>query len=145
MKRESQMLSRRPAVRKVYRDTVSNLREVAEGPGSTATCRNCGASGETSADAMIPAPSLNRSDGGSNPTARRPPTNYGATPMNNNEVGFLTVEELADLCHVRPRTIYDWIARDAVPYRKVGRRALFPLGEIQRWLDQRGLRLEQIP
>jgi len=65
--------------------------------------------------------------------------------MNNNEVGFLTVEELADLCHVRPRTIYDWIARDAVPYRKVGRRALFPLGEIQRWLDQRGLRLEQIP
>jgi len=57
---------------------------------------------------------------------------------------FLTVEELATMCHVKPRTIYDWIARRAVPYRKAGRRALFPLDEIQQWMDQRGLKLEQI-
>jgi excisionase family DNA binding protein len=57
---------------------------------------------------------------------------------------FLTVEELAAMCHVKPRTVYDWIARGVVPYRKAGRRALFPFDEIQRWMDQRGLKLEQI-
>jgi excisionase family DNA binding protein len=64
-----------------------------------------------------------------------------------NEVGdqrFLTVEELAALCHVKPRTVYEWIARRAVPYRKAGRRALFRSDEIEEWMEQRGLRLEQI-
>jgi excisionase family DNA binding protein len=57
---------------------------------------------------------------------------------------FLTVEELATLCHVKPRTVYDWIAKRAVPYRKAGRRALFPCDEIEQWMDNRGLKLEQI-
>ena len=57
---------------------------------------------------------------------------------------FLTVEELATMCHVKPRTVYDWIAKGVVPYRKAGRRALFPFDEIQQWMDQRGLKLEQI-
>ena len=58
---------------------------------------------------------------------------------------FLTVEELATMCHVKPRTVYGWIAKGAVPYRKAGRRALFPLDEIQQWLDEHGLKLEQWP
>jgi len=57
---------------------------------------------------------------------------------------FLTVEELALMCHVKPRTVYDWIARGAVPYRKAGRRALFRSAEIEAWMEQRGLKLEQI-
>ena len=58
---------------------------------------------------------------------------------------FLTVEELATMCHVKPRTVYGWIAKGVVPYRKAGRRALFPFDEIQQWLDERGLKLEQLP
>jgi excisionase family DNA binding protein len=48
------------------------------------------------------------------------------------------------MCHVKPRTVYDWIARGAVPYRKAGRRVLFPFDEIERWMDQSGLKLEEI-
>jgi excisionase family DNA binding protein len=48
------------------------------------------------------------------------------------------------MCHVKPRTVYDWIAKRAVPYRKAGRRALFPFDEIQQWMEERGLKLEEI-
>ena len=67
-----------------------------------------------------------------------------ATQTGASSPRFLTVEELADLCHVRKRTVYDWIAKDAVPYRKVGRRVLFPLDEILEWIDVGGLKLGQI-
>jgi excisionase family DNA binding protein len=69
---------------------------------------------------------------------------YVSTRTDGDGPRFLTVEELATMCHVKPRTIYDWIARGAVPYRKAGRRALFPLDEIEQWMDQRGVKLEQI-
>jgi excisionase family DNA binding protein len=71
-------------------------------------------------------------------------------PMNSvsarevEDYRLLTVEELALVCHVKTRTVYDWIARGAVPYRKAGRRALFRLDEIEEWMEQRGLKLEQI-
>lgn len=48
---------------------------------------------------------------------------------------FLTVEEIAEMLRVKPRTIYDMIAQNRIPYRKVGRRVVFLLTEILEWTN----------
>jgi|SRR5215510_8258447 len=48
---------------------------------------------------------------------------------------FLTVEEIAEMLRVKPRTIYDMVAQNRIPYRKVGRRVVFLLTEILEWTD----------
>jgi len=35
---------------------------------------------------------------------------------------FLTVEEVAEMLRVKPRTIYDWVSQRRVPFRKAGDR-----------------------
>jgi excisionase family DNA binding protein len=46
---------------------------------------------------------------------------------------FLTVEELADLVRVEKRTVYEWVSKEQVPYRKAMGRTLFLLDEIMEW------------
>lgn len=55
--------------------------------------------------------------------------------MNQESVSlkFLTVEELADLLRVEKRTVYEWVSRGQVPYRKAMGRTLFLLDEIMEW------------
>jgi len=46
---------------------------------------------------------------------------------------FLTVEEVAEMLRVKPRTIYDWVSQRRVPFRKAGDRTVFLLEEILEW------------
>jgi excisionase family DNA binding protein len=46
---------------------------------------------------------------------------------------FLTVEELATMLRVKKRTVYEWVSREKIPFRKAGDRTLFLLDEIMEW------------
>ena len=46
---------------------------------------------------------------------------------------FLTVEEVAELLRVSPRSVYDWVYRGLIPFHKAGRRTIFLLDEILEW------------
>jgi excisionase family DNA binding protein len=46
---------------------------------------------------------------------------------------FLTVEEVAELLRVSPRSIYDWVSQGMIPFHKAGRRTIFLLDEIMEW------------
>lgn len=46
---------------------------------------------------------------------------------------FLTVEEVAQLLRVSPRSVYDWVYQNTIPYHKAGRRLIFLLDEILEW------------
>jgi excisionase family DNA binding protein len=46
---------------------------------------------------------------------------------------FLTVEEVAELLRVAPRTIYTWVYRGTIPFHRAGRRVIFLLDEIVEW------------
>jgi putative molybdopterin biosynthesis protein len=50
---------------------------------------------------------------------------------------FLTVEEVADLLRVSPRSIYDWVSQRQIPFHKAGRRTIFLLDEIMAWTTER--------
>jgi putative molybdopterin biosynthesis protein len=47
---------------------------------------------------------------------------------------FLTVEEVARLLRVSPRSVYDWVSQGVIPYHKAGRRTIFLLEEILEWV-----------
>lgn len=48
---------------------------------------------------------------------------------------FLTVEEVADLLRVKPRTVYGWVALDRIPYFKPSRnRLLFDRDAVLAWV-----------
>ncbi|WP_395664646.1 substrate-binding domain-containing protein [Methylocella sp.] len=47
---------------------------------------------------------------------------------------FLTTKELAALLRVRERKIYDLVAADALPVRRVTGKLLFPRAEIEAWI-----------
>ena len=46
---------------------------------------------------------------------------------------FLTVQELATMLRVKTRTVYEWVSREKIPFRKAGDRTLFLLDEIMEW------------
>ncbi len=50
---------------------------------------------------------------------------------------FYTTSELAALLRVKQRKIYDLVAQDALPVRKVTGKLLFPREEIESWLGTR--------
>ena len=57
------------------------------------------------------------------------------TPKSNGKPQFLTVDELAEMLRVKPRTIYEMVSQGRIPYRKVGRRVVFLLAEILEWTN----------
>ena len=50
---------------------------------------------------------------------------------------FLTVEEVAELLRVSPRSIYDWVSQRQIPFHKAGRRTIFLLDEVLAWTTER--------
>ena len=50
---------------------------------------------------------------------------------------LITVEELAVIFRVSPQTIRNWVARRKIPYVQIGRRNLFQVRSLQRWLNQK--------
>ena len=49
---------------------------------------------------------------------------------------FLTVSEVAELLRVSPRSIYDWVSQEVIPFHKEGRRTIFLLEEILEWTNK---------
>jgi len=49
---------------------------------------------------------------------------------------FLTVEEVAELLRVSPRSVYDWVSQGVIPFHKAGRRTIFLLDEILEWTSR---------
>ena len=62
-----------------------------------------------------------------------------------NSHSLLSVKELSAWISIKPKTIYDWVGTERIPYRKMGSRVLFCPKEIQIWLDslQKGPNLVQ--
>ncbi|MCI0660639.1 MAG: helix-turn-helix domain-containing protein [Acidobacteria bacterium] len=56
-------------------------------------------------------------------------------PFQQAKPEFLTVNELADMLRVKPRTIYEMVSDGRIPYRKAGRRVIFLLAEILEWTN----------
>jgi len=54
-------------------------------------------------------------------------------PFEGDDPRFLTVEELAEMLPVEVRTVYSWVSKGSVPFRKAGRRTVFLLDEILEW------------
>jgi excisionase family DNA binding protein len=50
---------------------------------------------------------------------------------------FLKVAEVAALLRCKPRTIYDMVEQERIPYRKVGGRLLFDADEIIEWTKRK--------
>jgi excisionase family DNA binding protein len=50
---------------------------------------------------------------------------------------FLTVEEVAKLLRVSPRSVYDWVYRGLIPFHKAGRRTIFLLDEVLEWTEKK--------
>ncbi|MCY4513214.1 MAG: helix-turn-helix domain-containing protein, partial [Bdellovibrionales bacterium] len=51
-----------------------------------------------------------------------------------NRIGVITTEELAVIFGLAPQTIRNWTAQGKLPYVKIGRRNLFLMRSIKRWL-----------
>lgn len=50
-----------------------------------------------------------------------------------NTPQFLTVEEVAEMLRLKPRTIYNMVSQRRIPFRKAGRQLLFDVREIEEW------------
>ena len=46
---------------------------------------------------------------------------------------FLTLSEVAELLRLKPRTIYEMVAKNRIPFRRAGRLLIFDLNEILQW------------
>jgi excisionase family DNA binding protein len=52
---------------------------------------------------------------------------------------FYTTHELAALLRVKERKVYDLVAKETLPFRRVTGKLLFPRGEIAQWLRVNGV------
>jgi excisionase family DNA binding protein len=53
-------------------------------------------------------------------------------------VRLMDVKTLSSLLSVKPKTIYDWVHKDYIPYIKLGRRLVrFDADEIRKWLENK--------
>jgi excisionase family DNA binding protein len=46
---------------------------------------------------------------------------------------YLTVDQLAEVLQISPRTVHDWVSEDRIPYHKAGNQTRFLIGEIVQW------------
>ena len=58
---------------------------------------------------------------------------------------YLTVEQLAEMRQISPRTVHDWVSENRLPYDKAGNSTRFLISEIVAWTagqwdDKRRLR-----
>jgi len=49
---------------------------------------------------------------------------------------FMTVPEVAEHLRIRPRKVYDLVARGEIPHHRVGGKLLFDAAEVQRWIER---------
>lgn len=58
---------------------------------------------------------------------------------------YVSVEQLAEMLQISPRTVHDWVSENRIPYHKAGSQTRFLISEIIRWTagqwdDKRRLR-----
>lgn len=47
---------------------------------------------------------------------------------------LLNITQLSEAICVKPKTIYDWVHKEQIPYMKLGHLLRFDPNEIDRWL-----------
>ena len=55
----------------------------------------------------------------------------------DNQIGVITVEELAVLFGLAPQTIRNWVAQGKLPYVKIGKRNMFLKRSVQEWINRK--------
>ena len=55
----------------------------------------------------------------------------------DNRIDLISVEELAVIFGLAPRTIRNWIARRKLPHVKIGRKNFLQRKSVQEWLNQK--------
>ena len=55
----------------------------------------------------------------------------------DNRIGVITVEELAVIFRLAPKTIRNWVSRGKIPHVRIGRRYFFQKRSLERWLNQK--------
>ena len=55
----------------------------------------------------------------------------------DNRIGVITVEELAVIFRLAPKTIRNWISRGKIPHFRIGRRYFFQKRSLEKWLNQK--------
>lgn len=58
--------------------------------------------------------------------------------LGGEHLDLLTYDDLEKLIKVAKRTLRRWVARDEIPYIKIGRRIRFSRPRIYDWLRERG-------
>ena len=55
----------------------------------------------------------------------------------DNQIGVITVEELAVLFGLAPQTIRNWVTQGKLPYVKIGKRNMFLRRSVQEWINRK--------
>lgn len=55
--------------------------------------------------------------------------------MSNEPEKWSSLEEIADHLGVSKDTIRNWIKKEVIPYRKVGKQYKFKISEIDSWVE----------
>ena len=58
---------------------------------------------------------------------------------------YLTIEELADYLKLAQQTIRRWVLNDEIPYHKISKVIRFRVSEIEKWIDEGGYILADVP
>ena len=53
------------------------------------------------------------------------------------EKRYYNVDEIATYLGVRPKTIYNWVHEDYIPYFKFKRLVRFEIREIEKWMNKK--------
>ena len=60
----------------------------------------------------------------------------GVPATSPNVPQYLTVNEVATMLHLEPRTIYNMVSQRRIPFRKAGRQLRFDSREIDEWTKE---------
>jgi excisionase family DNA binding protein len=53
---------------------------------------------------------------------------------------LIDIQTLSTLLSIKPKTIYDWVHKNQIPYVKIGRLVRFDENEIKRWLGSKQIK-----
>ena len=57
---------------------------------------------------------------------------------------LVSVREMASILGLRPSTLYKYVSRRKIPYKKIGERVLFDPTEIRVWIDQHSVKSSEL-
>ena len=56
--------------------------------------------------------------------------------LGGTQMALWRVEQAAEYLGIRPKTLYEWVRLDRVPYRKIGFNVRFDPDELERWASE---------